>query len=265
MSGNFLLKDSVNVCAGGTGRLLRKIQEGIISKGLIEMYKIEPHLHTKHVSKCGWLYAEELAKRYHEAGYSGIAVTDHYNVDTWKYLGIDAQTIPDVVPQFLDGYEKLKAACEPYGIVVYRSAELRFYENDNDYLYYGFDPEILAQPHTIMDMGIAKFSQMARAQGGLLIQAHPFRAKCVPVAPMFLDGIEIFNASPRHLYHNNNDMALAMAEHEGPGFIRTAGSDCHRLEDIGRSGILSETLPQDTYELADLLRSGSYELIIPEE
>ena len=53
------------------------------------MYKIEPHLHTKHVSKCGWLYAEELAKGYHEAGYAAIAVTDHYNVNTWEYLGID--------------------------------------------------------------------------------------------------------------------------------------------------------------------------------
>lgn len=32
------------------------------------MYKIEPHLHTRQVSKCGWLDAEELARLYHEAG-----------------------------------------------------------------------------------------------------------------------------------------------------------------------------------------------------
>ena len=229
------------------------------------MYKIEPHLHTKHVSKCGWLYAEELAKGYHEAGYAAIAVTDHYNVNTWEYLGIDPKREESVVSEFLDGYEKLKEACAQYDIRVYMGAELRFYENENDYLFYGFDPALLAHPHEIMNMGIAHFSKMARTQGGLLIQAHPFRTKCVPVAPMYLDGIEVYNASPRHLYHNYNDFAMELAENQGSSFIRTAGSDCHRIEDIGRSGILSDTLPADTYELADLLRSGNYQLILPAE
>lgn len=229
------------------------------------MYKIEPHLHTKHVSKCGWLDAQELAKGYYEAGYSAVAVTDHFNCDTWEYLGIDAKEERNVLPRFLDGYEKMKEACAPYGIQVYMGAELRFYENDNDYLLYGFDPDLLRQPHEIMDMGIAHFSKMVRPDKGLLIQAHPFRKGCVPVASMFLDGIEVFNASPRHLHHNDNDFAREYADQVGKDFIRTAGSDCHRVEDIGRSGILSETLPKDTFELADLFRSGSYELIIPKE
>ncbi len=229
------------------------------------MYKIELHLHTKHVSKCGWLYAQELAKSYYEAGYSGIAVTDHYNCDTWKYLDIDAKQERNVVPRFLDGYEKMKEACAPYGIQVYMGAELRFYENDNDYLFYGFHTDLLRQPHEIMDMGIAHFSKLVRPDQGLLIQAHPFRKGCVPVASMLLDGIEVFNASPRHLHHNCNDFAQEYADQVGNRFIRTAGSDCHRVEDIGRSGILSETLPKDTFELADLLRSGQYQLIIPED
>ena len=148
----------------------------------------------------------------------------------------------------------MKEACKPYGIRVYMGAELRFYENENDYLFYGFDPNLLRQPHEIMSMGIAHFSKMVRPDKGLLIQAHPFREKCVPVAATLLDGIEVYNASPRHLHHNCNDFAQEYAELVGPQFIRTAGSDCHRTEDIGRAGILAETLPEDTYEFADLLR-----------
>ena len=229
------------------------------------MYKIEPHLHTACVSRCGKLDAEALAAGYHAAGYHAIAVTDHYNVDTWKHLGVEPVTVDDVMPYFMQGYRQMQAACAPYGITVYLGAELRFYECENDYLFYGFDPALLAHPHEIMDMGIARFSALARQTGGLLLQAHPFRKTCVPVAPMLLDGVEVFNANPRHMHHNHNELAWALAEREGASFVRTAGSDCHQTPDIARSGILSPILPQDSMAFAALLRSGRYELIYPPE
>ena len=33
-------------------------------------YRIETHLHTNHISKCGRLDAETLAERYAQAGYA---------------------------------------------------------------------------------------------------------------------------------------------------------------------------------------------------
>lgn len=44
----------------------------------------------------------------------------------------------------------------------------------------------------------------------------------------------------------------------------TAGSDCHRPGDEGTTGILAETLPEDSFGFADLIRSGKYTLIRPE-
>lgn len=227
------------------------------------MYKIEPHLHTRHVSKCGWLDAQTLARLYHAAGYQAIAVTDHYNVDTWDYLGIDPKDPADVMPRFAEGYRMLAEAAAPYGITVYLGAELRFYENDNDYLFYGFDPAMLAHPHEIMSMGAVAFSQIARKTGAVFVQAHPFRKSCIPLAPCFLDGIEVYNGNPRHMHHNHNDLAQALADAQGPGFIQTAGSDCHRLEDVAKSGIESHVLPPDATAFATLLRSGSFSRIIP--
>jgi hypothetical protein len=39
-------------------------------------------------------------------------------------------------------------------------------------------------------------------------------------------------------------------------FIATAGSDCHELNHEGRAGITADILPEDSAELAALLRSG---------
>ncbi len=205
------------------------------------MYKIEPHLHTNHVSKCAWLPADALAGLYHAAGYHAVAVTDHYNMDTWDYLGIDPKDPADVMPRFLDGFHRMQEAAARFGLTVYLGAELRFYENDNDYLLYGFDPALLAHPHEIMSMGAVAFSDLIRGSDAVLIQAHPFRAGCIPLAPCFLDGIEIYNASPR-----------------------TAGSDCHRTEDVGRSGICSAKLPADSAAFAAMLRAGDFSCMLPD-
>ena len=53
------------------------------------MFKIETHLHTSHVSSCGWLEAPVLAEGCARAGYAALAVTDHYNRDTFAYLHMD--------------------------------------------------------------------------------------------------------------------------------------------------------------------------------
>ncbi|MBQ8145128.1 MAG: PHP domain-containing protein [Butyricicoccus sp.] len=222
------------------------------------MYKIETHLHTNHVSKCGWLDAEHLAKKYYESGFSGIAVTDHYNMDTWAYKNVDITTDKRISETFLEGYHKMQEACAKYGIQVYMGAELRFFENQNDYLFYNFDPALLDDAEAVINMGVVQFSREYRPQETLLIQAHPFRNKCVPIPSYLLDGVEVENNNPRH--NSRNALAVEYAEHD-PRLIRIAGSDCHRPGDEGTAGILSETLPQSTAEFAALLRSGAFELI----
>ena len=75
-----------------------------------------------------------------------------------------------------------------------------------------------------------------------------------------LDGVEVLNLNPRH--DSRNDLALAYAEEHH--LLMTAGSDCHRPGDEGTTGILAETLPEDSFGYADLIRSGKYTLIRPE-
>lgn len=224
------------------------------------MYKIETHLHTLHVSKCGRLNAAALAEAYHQAGYDAICVTDHYNRDTVKYLHLDLTHTDGLLEQFLQGYDRMCVECAKYGIRVYRGAELRFDECQNDYLLYDWPDELLRDFDRNMSMSIVDFAPLSRAAGALLIQAHPFRDPCTAAIACYLDGVEVLNAHPRH--DSRNELTEHFAQVQNLS-IRTAGSDCHQVPDIARSGILSDTLPADSHEFAQLLRSGRFQLIVP--
>ena len=219
------------------------------------MYKIELHLHTALVSPCGKLSASEIADGYAAAGYDGVVVTDHYKRKTFEYIGIDpSDSTVDRLGAFLAGYEAVCAECEKRGIRVYRGAEITFDGSPNDYLVFGWPDSLLADPEKVISMGLADFSAESRKAGALLVQAHPYRGRCTPADPEYLDGAEVLNAHPRH--DDKNSDALAFAEKNC--LIKTAGSDCHRTEDIGRAGILCETLPTDEEELVRIIRSGDY-------
>lgn len=223
------------------------------------MYKIETHFHTTYVSHCGWLGAPALVKTYAAAGYDAIVVTDHYNRDTFPYIGVDLSAPGDKTPAFLEGVRRMRYDAEKYGILIYEGAELRFDESPNDFLLFGFPHELLADPEAVMRMGVAQFSQKCREAGAVLIQAHPFRNKCTIAPAHLIDGVEIVNPNPRH---DSRD-ALARAFGEEHGLIMTGGSDCHRPGDECASGILSETLPKDSFAFAELLRSKRFSVIDP--
>ena len=221
------------------------------------MYKIETHLHTTHVSKCGHLTAPVLAKAYKEAGYDAIAVTDHYNRDTVKYLNLDLSSSDGLLEKFLDGFHRMEDACGELGIRVYKGAELRFDECENDYLLFGWHDELLRDMPRNLKMSVVEFSRLAREDGALLIQAHPYRKKCTPAIACYLDGVEVRNQNPRHA--NFNERAEEYAQQFG--LLGLAGSDCHRTEDIATTGILSAELPGDSFGMARLIRSRHYTLI----
>lgn len=223
----------------------------------MKMYRIETHLHTAKVSQCGRLRPDEIVELYAAAGYGALIVTDHYNRTTFDYLGIDPAGDSDRVGAFLEGYRLVRAEGAKRGIRVFKGAELRFDESENDYLLYGWRDDLLAEPDRIFRMGIAAFAPVARAQGALIVQAHPYRRGCTPAFACYLDGVEVINSNPRHESYN----ARAREYAEQFGLIALSGSDCHRTEDAGLAGIIAERLPSDSMQMSRLLRSRAYTLI----
>lgn len=226
------------------------------------LYKIETHLHTNIVSCCGKLSPEEILAGYSRAGYHGIVVTDHFMEYTFQWLKISSCSNEEKWNAFCRSYDILCGLAPDYGIRVYFGAEVRFDDtSSNDYLVYGCPPELLMDMERVFTCGLEDFYPRCHAAGGLIIQAHPNRGQCFPSDPRYLDGVEVYNLHPRH--DSRNELTAAFAE-QNPHLIRLSGSDCHQAPDIGRGGILTQTLPADERELVEIIKKGKFTCIVPE-
>lgn len=221
------------------------------------MFKIETHLHTNIASACGRLAPRQIVDGYVAAGYSGLILTDHYNRDTFAFLNVDLKGSGDMLGAFLQGYHQLSLEGQRAGLKIYRGAEVRFDGSWNDYLLYGYHDDLLKDPESVFTRGVEQFYERVKADGALLIHAHPYRNGGEPTSAAALDGVEVINAN--YNQNNRNELALSFALQNG--LLQTSGSDCHQKSHIGTGGILVDHLPENDAELVALLRSGNYALI----
>ncbi len=214
----------------------------------------ETHLHTSETSECAELSAEQLVAIYREKGYSGLVVTDHY-VDT--FFETTTLSWSDKIERFLLGYRLVKRAGDACGMTVLLGIELRFQHNANDYLVYGVTPEFLRKYPRLYAMNEAAFYALAKQNGLLVIQAHPFRDhnELCPVA--YLDGIEVFNGQPKHT--NRNEKALEAAQRYG--LVGVSGSDCHDIHSACTGGIVEVYPIRSNKDLLAQLRAGAFRRI----
>ena len=221
------------------------------------MYKYELHLHTQETSRCGHVPAAEQVRIYHELGYTGVCITDHLH-DGYYDPSLDDAGWHEAMEQHLKGYRAAKAAGDALGMDVILGAELRFPENNSDYLVYGIDEDWLFNNPHMCSLGHKAFYERYKDEV-LIIHAHPFR-DCDEVFWDCVHGLEIVNCSPRH--DSRNRLALELAN-EHPHLFRTVGSDAHRPGDQGHSAILTEKRIPDSFALKEVITSGQYRLWCP--
>jgi len=210
-------------------------------------YKIELHCHTFPVSGCSNLRGAELVRLYSEAGYSALHITDHFTSGFFR-----EQDFTD----YFYGYHAAVREGEKRGIKVYLGAEFRFDGSNNDYLLFGVTKDFLFGAKDMFGSTHKEFHEYCSKNGVLLYQAHPFRDGMTRTAPEHLDGIEGYNMHPYH--HSRNELSLQFAAENGLPIV--SGSDAHEKHMVGRGGIVSETLPEDSKGLRDLVLSGKFEL-----
>ena len=220
--------------------------------------KFELHVHTAETSKCGIISAPELVRAYKNCGYDGIVVTDHLH-ESYISLQNCRDDWQECVTRYLFGYQEAKRAGEKIGLQVALGAELRFPENDSDYLLYGIDETFLRENPYLFRTDHAAFFQKFGDQI-LIIQAHPYR-NCDEVFSDSVHGLEIVNCNPRH--NSRNERALKLAQ-ENPRLIRVCGSDAHRPGDEGRAAVLLEGDVRDSFDVKRVLESGRFRLWCPE-
>ncbi len=220
------------------------------------MYAYELHLHTSETSACGHVPAADQIRTYHKLGYQGVVVTDHLHSGYIKTLG-DADWHA-CMEHYLSGYRAAKAEGDKLDMDVILGAELRFPENNSDYLVYGIDEQWLFDHPYMCALDHKAFFEQFKDEV-LIIHAHPYR-NCDEVFWDSIHGLEVVNANPRH--DSRNHLALELYR-EHPYFYPTAGSDAHRIGDEGQTAMLVEQRIHDSYELKAVITSRAYKLRCP--
>lgn len=244
-----------------------------------KLYKTELHCHTATVSRCAKDTPEHLVEQYLEYGYSTVLITDHfapwYLEDFYKtYDRCDGAYFPtgfdrgiiersrrgeatwaDKIEFQFAGYRRVKELA-PQELTVLPCAEARIVplKMSNDYLVFGMTPELLLQHPEIFELGFREYLDFCRANGVLLVQAHPFRRWMTLHDVRYIDGLEVFNAGG-----DRNDIAELWAD--DAHLIKTSGSDYHNPTDKPLGGILTEERITSLPQLVSILKSGEYELI----
>ncbi len=206
-------------------------------------YKIELHAHTWPVSGCGDLFPEEMVAAYRAAGVDAVVLTNHFYADK-------------DMDKYMEAFYKAKARGEHFGITVILGMEFRD-DTDHDYLVYGIDEEFVRASHKYACGPYNKFYDDMKNDKNVMMYAHPFRDKWRDLGDDRLDGIEVFNL------HEGNNSRIGMAaryaqEHDFSDKIVSCGTDFHELPFQALVLLRTKTLPQDSFELAEILKSRDY-------
>ena len=201
--------------------------------------RIDLHIHTRPRSPCSAIDPADLLKEARRAGLDALCLTEHQN--RWG-----------------DGEIKELAGKEE--IHIFQGNEIT--TNQGDVLVFGYHEDL---------RGVVPIQDLHKAvkdAGGLMIAAHPFRGFLLfgitqlrmdvyqasrRAIFQYVNGLEIFNCK---LTDTENQMARQVAEHLG--LLGVAGSDAHRLDEVGRCVTILEREVGSERELITELRAGRF-------
>ncbi len=201
--------------------------------------RIDLHIHTRPKSPCSAIDPSALLEAAARAGLDAICLTEHQN--RWS---------PDEVNEVARGK----------GIRVFQGNEIT--TNQGDILVFGYDQDLRGV------VPIQDLRKEVETAGGLMIAAHPFRGfllfgitqlqldveqGCKRTVFQHVDGLEILNCK---VTDPENDMARRVAERLG--LLAVAGSDAHRLDEVGRYVTVFEREIRTERELIQELRARRF-------
>lgn len=209
-------------------------------------HKIELHCHSAGISKCSQISIPEMITTYKFEGYSGLVITNHFYPWQPSRLGYKKY-----VDEYIKEYQTLAEKGEAHGIKVYLGMEIRFEENENDYLVYGIDEDFIRTAISQKMKTLADFVSVAKNDRNLILQAHPFRTGMKLMPNELLDGIEVYNLHPNH----NSRVGFAAKYAEEIHGVFTCGTDFHHTGQGALSALLTRELPKDSFDIVNCIKN----------
>jgi predicted metal-dependent phosphoesterase TrpH len=203
--------------------------------------RIDLHIHTRPRSSCSLIDPKELLVEARRAGLEAICLTEHQH--RWDPRDVEALS-------------------REGGIPIFQGNEIT--TNQGDVLVFGYPEDVKGV------VALSDLRQEVQKAGGLMIVAHPFRGFLLfGIAQLRLD---VEQASRRAVFQNvdgvevlnckvtdpENDMARRVADRLW--LLAVAGSDAHRLDEVGQCLTLLERTVRSERELVEELRAGRFTL-----
>jgi hypothetical protein len=223
-----------------------------------KLYKYEMHLHTCPCSGGGGdlrKHIDDLIAK----GFAGAVVTNHfYNGDNRIDRSLSWESFTDAYKQdYLYGLEYAREV----------DFDLLFGLEEHvgcgqEILLYGVSADDIASHPELRSCDVEKYVDVIHSLGGLVYQAHPYRARSYVSRPVplecldKLDGIEVYNACNEKEW---NDQAGRLADELGLRCV--AGSDAHDVHTAGRGGIAAAERIRTNADLVRILKSGAYTVL----
>lgn len=214
-------------------------------------YLYETHLHTSRSSACAVSPGADYIRAYHDMGYTGIIVTDHF------FNGNTAvpRSLPwrEWVNRFYQGYEEAKEEGDRRGLDVFFAWEETF-DSCDDYLIYGLDKEWLFEHPEARRWTRGEQYQAVKAAGGCVVQAHPFREryyiKRVILSTGCVDAVEAGNMGNGEPLFDS----LAMRYAKRLGLPVTAGTDVHEARQVLEGDVFGVYLDKKLDSIDDYVK-----------
>lgn len=214
-------------------------------------YKYDLHVHTSPVSTCADFSPHETVKMYAETGFNGFVLTNHFNLGV---MGTYTEK-RDFADYYLNDYYETKEAGKKEGLDISLGMEIRFPENNNDYLIYGISEDDVYRAAEYLESDYKTFYREYKSDCNIIIQAHPFRSSVSLCDLDYVDGIEVFNMHPGH--NSRIAMAAKLAK-ENPRLLITGGTDFHHENHQGMCAVCTEKRIKNSYEISDVISSGNF-------
>lgn len=219
---------------------------------------IDPHVHSKEISRCSEISVEELIDAKKAAGYDGAILTNHWQA--WYY---SPENLKDFLKEFVSAYECGKKYADERGFTLMFGVEVTITDPSySDWLLYGMTEEKLLSAPDLSRFNQVQLYDYCHKNDVFLVQAHPYRTPIVPLDPAYMDGVEI-NCHPNHGDLARREKVEAFAAKHA--LVLTCGVDYHaKTMDIEAGMIVPDDI-KTAVDFAKHLRLGVTTIKIRDE
>lgn len=220
-------------------------------------YRYDLHCHTKEGSKCSDISVKEMVELYHEIGYSGICITDHFT-NPMNPLPDDAPWSERVNLSYGIS-QKAREEGEKLGLSVFGGIEYSLTPDidhpsqatGTDFIILNIENEWLIKNKDAFREKPEVLFKKLRDAGGFIIHAHPMFGRELRLFPYSIDAVEVINGGV-----NNSCNENAQAYAKMYGLSETAGTDIHRFDQKIMAGVETEMPCSTIGELVRAIKKG---------